>query len=188
MFEDVVLSLQSNSIGAFPCDTVWGLIGPVTDEAALALAQLKNRSLEKGFIVLIPDLESLFSWVTVSESQLALLTQIWPGPVTVILPKKEGVSDLITGGRSTLAIRFPGDGIICDLLKAYGKPLLSTSLNRSDEAPLDSLTYLSPEFRSQLSFCYEGQPALGLVSTLVDLTTRPYRVLREGAFDMGPYV
>ena len=101
--------LKQNQIGCFPCDTIWGIIGAMTPEAAQKIQRLKQRDPSKGFIVLIPD-SSFLNELTLplSKEIHSLLSDYWPGPLTVILLQKETISDSISGSTNSIAIRLLG--------------------------------------------------------------------------------
>lgn len=133
-------ALSSGEVVAAPAEGVYGYCCDSFVEASLQkLIRLKQRSLQKGLIVLIHherQLDELCASLGVAERE-AIATYWVEGqpPTTLLLPAKERLSPLLTGGRDTLAIRRTRVGYMQEYLAAWGQPLVSTSLNTSGEAP-----------------------------------------------------
>jgi len=130
--------VQRGGIIAYPTEAVFGLGCLATDDQALdRLIEIKGRDSHKGFIVVASELEQLSDFIEPPAVDLQhRLDQDWPGPVTWILPARPQTSGLLTGGRSTLAVRVsdhPTVRALCDLLD---KPLVSTSANLTGEPEL----------------------------------------------------
>ena len=149
---------------------MYGLVG-VAPETGERIRDIKGRGEDKPFLRLLPDP----SWV-VKFSSLAVperLLKYWPGPLTLVFPA-------IAGG--TVALRVPDSRFLGELLDAVGKPLYSTSVNRAGAAPLRTVEEMRREFEDVVDLIYDsGDLPPGLPSTLVDVTSRPCKVLRPGA-------
>ncbi len=153
-----------------PCDTIYGIVG-VDPEAEHRIRALKGRGEDRPFLRLVADA----SWVRAltGADAPARLARYWPGPLTLVLP-------LSAGG--TLALRVPAAAWLRELVAGLGRPLLSTSVNRSGHPSLWRVSDIEAEFGRDVDMVLDGgdlpdaQP-----STIVDATVRPYRVLRQGA-------
>ena len=161
--------LRSGMVGIIPCDTIYGLSGCVSDKIAERLYEIKRRPQSKSFITLmtINDLRS--SSLEVPEDIL----QRWPAPLTAILKDGKG---------GTAAVRVPSDGYIQSVMEISG-PIYSTSVNFSGEKSLLTFDDILPVFDDLVDFIIEDPSVSGgMPSTLIDASSKPYRVLRQGAY------
>jgi L-threonylcarbamoyladenylate synthase len=160
--------LSAGSVVALPTDTIYGLSALMSKPRALnRIAQMKGRAADKPFLLLVNGWE-MASKVAEIEGRQEALAEWWPGPRTVILPAKVQAPQLVsaTGG---IALRWPANPWLQQLLDRLGEPLVSTSLNRGGEAnlsrPLNLADYfagLEPDLVVDIGEL-NGQP-----STLVD--------------------
>ncbi len=174
-FPALVRTLREGRPAIAPGDTMYGIIG-IAPEADNAIRALKGRGEDKPFLLLLRDA----SWLArLSDSSLPRsLERYWPGPLTVVFAARAG---------GTVAVRVPDSPFLARLLDAVGKPLFSTSVNRSGSAPLTSIEDICREFERDVALIYDGGDAAPRPpSTLVDVTVRPFRVLRRGAVELGP--
>lgn len=126
-------TLQSGGIVGYPTEAVYGLgCDPDDDDALLEILWLKQRSPEKGLILIAADFNQLQDYIEPLPSEiLGKLLQSWPGPNTWLVPVKPDVSPLLTGGRKTLAVRVTDHPVAAELCRQFGGPLVSTSANLS---------------------------------------------------------
>jgi L-threonylcarbamoyladenylate synthase len=174
-FPALVRSLVDGQVAIAPGDTMYGIIGVAPDTDA-AIRALKGRGEDKPFLLLLKDA----TWLRqLSDTRPPPnLSRYWPGPLTIVLPARAG---------GTVAVRVPDSPFLARLLDAVGKPLYSTSVNRSGASPLTSIGQICIEFERDVAVIYDaGDVAPGPPSTLVDVTERPFRVLRKGALDLRP--
>ena len=167
--EEVVMRLKRGEVGIIPSDTIYGISSLVDDEAMERIYEIKERPQSKKLIVLSDkaSLESL--GLIVPDSIMAL----WPSPLTVILPTKEG---------ETLAVRVPDDKYLLTLLSETG-PLFSTSVNISGKPSLETFEEIYPVFSDRVDFIVRKENIVkGESSTLLDATKKPCRVIRQGAY------
>jgi L-threonylcarbamoyladenylate synthase len=154
---------------------MYGLVGAVPDSEE-RIRSIKGRGDEKPFLQLLPD----SSWVAKYSplSTPANLRKYWPGPLTLVFPTHEG---------GTVAFRVPDSRFLQRLLQCVSGPLYSTSVNRAGAAPLRTVQEMRREFEGDVDLIYDaGDISPGPPSTLVDLSSRPYKVLREGALVLTP--
>lgn len=167
--EETVKRLKAGEVGIIPSDTIYGISSLVDDEAMERIYEIKERPQSKKLIVLSDkaSLESL--GLIVPDSIMAL----WPSPLTVILPTKEG---------ETLAVRVPDDKYLLTLLSETG-PLISTSVNISGKPSLETFEEIYPVFSDRVDFIVRKENIVkGESSTLLDATKKPCRVIRQGAY------
>lgn len=125
--------LAGGGVIAYPTEGVWGLgCDPEDDAALLRLIELKGRDPGKGLILIASDLEQVEPWLPpLSEEQRSRLTATWPGPMTWVVPHRDDVSPLLSGGRPGLALRVSAHPVVRGICRAFGGPIVSTSANPS---------------------------------------------------------
>lgn len=163
--------LAKGGVAILPCDTIYGLVGMVPS-AQESLRFLKGRQETKPFLQLATlDMVKKRVQGTIDASILAS----WPGPLSVVLTELDGTAT---------AFRVPADPFMTAVLTSLGSPIYSTSVNFSGQESLSSFPEIVSTFASQVELIVEGDTSQGTVaSTLIDATVKPYRLLREGAFD-----
>ena len=167
--EDTIKRLRNGEVGIIPSDTIYGISSLVTEEAMERIYEIKERPQSKKLIVL-SDKNSLESLGLIVPDEILSL---WPSPLTVILPTKDG---------DTLAVRVPDDKYLSSLLSETG-PLFSTSVNISGKPSLETFEDIYPVFSEKVDFIVRKENIVkGESSTLLDATKRPCRILRQGAY------
>jgi len=127
----VAESLEKEEVAAIPTETVYGLAGNIySDKAIHSIFRIKQRPLFNPLIVHLPDVQALDDVASeVPEMAKKLADHFWPGPLTLLLPKKNSVPDLITAGKSTVAVRVPNHPVTLSLLNHLSFPLAAPSAN-----------------------------------------------------------
>lgn len=169
--------LLEGSVVVLPTDTVYGFSG-VVSESEDVIRKIKGRDETKPFIQLIAEPEDIYRYTDdVLPDQLLAM---WPGALTVIVPLKKR---LITGESevTTVAFRCPGDGWLRQIIKAVGKPIYSTSVNRSGQPVLSSVLEIDKEFGGEVKLIVDGgSTENALPSTLVKFEKGKCIILRQG--------
>ncbi|MBM4140507.1 MAG: threonylcarbamoyl-AMP synthase [Nitrospira sp.] len=177
-------SLRNGSIIAYPTETFYGLGTKYDIEGSLKkLYDIKQRPKEKPMPLIIGNKE-LLSDVAVSVNLLALsfIERFWPGPLTLILPAKENLSEYITAGTGKVAARIPGESFALSLAKTANFPIIATSANLSGMPPAQDADAVIRYFGDKIDLIFDGGFATGgLPSTIVDVTGDEIYILREGA-------
>jgi L-threonylcarbamoyladenylate synthase len=184
--------LRRDGLLAYPTETVYGLGSAPTVPALSALAQLKGRSPDKPFLLLVSGREMAERWgLVLTASARALSDAFWPGPLTLVLPGGEGrLPDQLRGREGGIAVRHTGHAAVARLVAALGYPLTSTSANRPGEPPAPGPDRIAQTFEGEIAagalLVLDGG-VLGNVppSTLVDCTGPVPRLVREGAIPRG---
>lgn len=175
--------LRAGGLVAFPTETVYGLgANALSAEAVAKIFQAKGRPATNPLIVHVAGVEEAKNVVADwPETAARLAERFWPGPLTLVLPKRPIVPDCVTAGLATAAVRMPAHPVALALIRAAQIPLAAPSANRS--------TYLSPtraehvlrDLNGLIDMVLDGGPTPGgLESTVLDLTTFPPRLLRPG--------
>ncbi len=167
MLAEIILS---GSVGALPCDTIYGISARVSRESEERIFTIKKRSASKSLICLM-SIEDLRG----SELDVPLvLYDIYPAPLTAILKGKDGL---------THAVRVPSDDFVLSLLSLTG-PLFSTSVNISGKKSLLTFDDVFSSFSESLDFIVKADiKEEGTASTIVDMSARPYKVIRMGSYN-----
>jgi len=132
-----VEALRNGGVIAYPTEAVFGLgCDPLEADAVERVLELKQRDASKGLILIASDMDQLLPFMgKLSSEVLGKLEASWPGPVTWVVPVAAHVSPRLTGGRSSLAVRVTAHPVAAALCEACGMALVSTSANRSGQAP-----------------------------------------------------
>jgi L-threonylcarbamoyladenylate synthase len=171
--------LRRGELVAFPTETVYGLGANALDEKAVAkIFAAKGRPAGNPIIVHVSDREMLRRVAfRVPAPAKKLIASFWPGPLTLVLPKRRAVPDSVTAGLPTVAVRMP-DGVARDLIRLAGVPVAAPSANRSGRPSPTTAAHVRRDFPGL--FVLDGGPAAhGLESTVVAFD--PPRILRHGA-------
>lgn len=165
----------------YPTDTIYGFGGdPFNKKAASKISKIKTREASKNYILLIDSLTSLLNYVEIrKEAHLDFLLSIWPNPVSVVLKLNSEKRKKL--GVETAAFRIPNHIFCKRLLNSIKMPLISTSVNRSSEIPLNDPELILQEFEGEIdALFYTRKKIFGTASTLIDLTGEEPVLLREG--------
>ncbi|MBM7704067.1 L-threonylcarbamoyladenylate synthase [Metabacillus iocasae] len=175
--------LKKGEVVAFPTETVYGLGGDATsDQAVDKIFLAKGRPSDNPLIVHIGYKEQLSSIVThVPMKAEKLIEQFWPGPLTIILPKKAGLSEKVTAGLSTVAVRMPAHPVALALLKEVNLPIAAPSANLSGKPSPTLAKHVINDLEGRISGVVDGGPTgVGLESTVLDCTGEVPVILRPG--------
>ncbi|HEX7150689.1 MAG TPA: L-threonylcarbamoyladenylate synthase [Thermoanaerobaculia bacterium] len=171
--------LRAGGVVLLPTDTIYGLHAVATNARAVGrITQLKGREDTKPFVVLGSSIAQLRELgVVATDELLAQLGELWPAPLTVILPLREAIP--ASRGAATLAVRIPASDWLRELIAQTG-PLVSTSANRSGEPPTSDPKNLARDLKEALDGLLDAGPREGEASAIVDLTSTEPRFIREG--------
>ena len=174
--------LRAGQLVAFPTDTVYGVGAPVFDAASVAAIYVaKERPPEKAIPVLIAD-ESDLPCITASVPECAriLIARFWPGALTLVLPKRSDVPEIVSSDE-TIAVRIPDLDLTRAFLRLTG-PLAATSANRSGQPSPVTAADVMAQLGGRIAAVLDGGSCPGgIPSTVVDCVASPPRVLRQGA-------
>ena len=186
MIEETSLSLKSGQIAAFPTETVYGLGAIISDEnAVLKIYLAKGRPPEKPLSILVGKAEEMDEIAqNIPKSARLLAGNFWPGPLTIILTKKDKISDQITAGKKTVGIRMPAHEIPLEILKRTG-PLACPSANLSGGEEPTSADDVLRDLNNKIDILIDGgKTEFKIPSTIIDLTAVPPKILRHGGTDV----
>lgn len=175
--------LRNKGLVAFPTETVYGLGADALDEAAAAkIYAAKGRPSDNPLIVHIADTSAVYELASeVPEKAVMLMEAFWPGPLTIILPKKAIVPDGTTGGLNTVAIRMPSHPAALSLIKESGVYIAAPSANTSGRPSPTTAQHVIEDMNGKIDMIIDGgEVGIGIESTIVDLTGDVPAILRPG--------
>lgn len=175
--------LRKGKLVAFPTETVYGLGGNAFDATASArIYEAKGRPSDNPLIVHIAETEALNDLAAeVPEAAYALADAFWPGPLTMILKKSDKVPKTTTGGLETVAIRMPADPVAATLIRLSGIYVAAPSANASGRPSTTKAEHVIEDLDGKIDVIIDGgASAIGLESTIVDLTGEVPLILRPG--------
>ena len=176
--------IRAGALVAFPTETVYGLGANALDADAVGrIFEAKGRPGDNPLIVHISDPGQLPPLINAEPSPMAraLMDAYWPGPMTLIFPKSELVPMAVTAGLSTVAIRFPAHPDARALIDTAQRPIAAPSANRSGRPSPTTAQHVLEDMAGRVPLILDGGPcAVGLESTVIDVTGDTPRVLRPG--------
>lgn len=175
--------LRDGHLVAIPTETVYGLAVNALDGAAVAsVFTAKGRPMDNPLIVHIGDMADWASLVThIPENAQKLADAYWPGPLTIILPAASHIPTEVTGGLTTVAVRYPAHPIAQAVILHSGCPLAAPSANRSGSPSPTNAARVAEDMNGRIAAILDGGDcAVGVESTVVDLCHNPPRLLRPG--------
>lgn len=165
----IIAILSNTGIVIMPCDTIYGIVGiaPLSEKK---IRKLKGREETKPFLLLIKkEWISRFTRIEIDSYLLGF----WPGPLTIIVPGINGYS---------IGLRVPDDDRLQDLLLRLNEPLYSTSVNKAGYESLCKSNDIEKNFGTVVDlFVNEGDMEGGTPSTIIDISKKPYKIIRDGA-------
>jgi L-threonylcarbamoyladenylate synthase len=178
------LLLREGRLVGFPTETVYGLGGDATsDSAVAAIFAAKGRPRFNPLIVHVPGLAEAEVIAIFDARARGISSAFWPGPLTLMLPRRAegGVSLLACAGLDTVAVRVPAHPVAQALLREVGWPLAAPSANRSGRVSPTEAAHVAAELGDRVAMILDGgQCAVGVESTVLDLTDATPRLLRPG--------
>ncbi len=180
--------LREGGLVAFPTETVYGLGANALDASAVArIFAAKGRPANNPLIVHVADTRAARRVVADWPPLAAMLAErFWPGPLTLVLPKRDTVPDAVTASGPTVAVRVPAHPLAQALVRAAGVPIAAPSANRSTELSPTRAEHVLRGLDGRIDVLLDGGPtAGGIESTVLDLTATPPRLLRPGLLSIA---
>jgi len=172
---------QSGGIFIYPTDTIYGFgCNPFNDTALQTLNNLKDRGEQKQYVLLVDSVSTLLKYIDLDDDQIiVMLKNIWPNPISFILNLNYKTKNLLK--YNAAAFRIPNNTFCLNLLSELKAPLVSTSVNFSNQQPLTDYPSINNVFGDRVeAIFFMNENENTEASTLVDLTKKPPKILREG--------
>jgi L-threonylcarbamoyladenylate synthase len=169
--------LREGAVIAFPTDTLYAVGARAADPVALdRLYDIKRRPSTQPMVWLVTGAEQAAAVAHISTSAAGLMRRFWPGPLTLVLPSKEGAA------ATTIAVRAPNHAVALALLRRLGEPIASSSANPAGEAPPVNADQVIERLGDRIDLVIDGGACrIGQPSTILDLSGEAPRILRQGA-------
>jgi L-threonylcarbamoyladenylate synthase len=181
--------LAAGQLVALPTETVYGLAGDALDRLAVArIFEAKERPFFDPLIVHLPSLDWLDRLTAAAGDPLvqALIRRFWPGPLTLVLPRRPIVPEIVTAGLPTVAIRMSAHPLLHAVLSRFGKPVAAPSANRFGRISPTAASHVLEELDGRIPLILDGGPcALGVESTVIAPGEGALHLLRAGPVTAG---
>lgn len=174
--------LAEGGVVAIPTETVYGLAANALDSNAVKkIFEAKGRPADNPLIIHITKAEDMEKYAYPNEKAYALAKRFWPGPLTIILPKKDIIPSIVSAGLDTVAIRCPSHPIARQIIDEAGVPLAAPSANLSGKPSPTKAEHVFDDFGDKIDGIIDGGSCdCGLESTVVTVATNPPVLLRPG--------
>jgi len=175
--------IEKSGVVAFPTETVYGLGASALDPKGIEKIFIaKGRPSDNPLIVHITRTEEVFQLVrSVPEKAIKLMKAFWPGPLTMIFKKEKIIPDIVTAGGDTVAIRMPDHPVAKALIEISGVPLVAPSANASGKPSPTMARHVWDDLEGKIHGIIDGGGcAVGIESTVIDMTENPPMLLRPG--------
>ena len=181
-------ALEAGEIIAYPTDTVYGLGCDLFNKKAVdRLYQVKRMPTTHNLAFICPDLSEIARYADVENQNYRVLKRFLPGPYCFILEATREVPKIVHMKRKTVGIRVPDHAVILDLVRGLGRPIISTTAQLPGEEPFIDPTDIDRTFRG-LSMVLDAGAGGMVPTTVIDLTTSPPTIVREGAGPIDDFV
>ncbi|MFZ3375261.1 MAG: L-threonylcarbamoyladenylate synthase [Chthoniobacterales bacterium] len=183
---EAVTLLHAGEIVGLPTETVYGLAADALNPLAIAkIFEAKERPRFDPLIVHLPDRAWLKKIVDLPAKDrqliLKLVEKFWPGPFTMVLPKREIVPEIVTSGLDTVAVRMSAHPVFAEVVRVFGKPLAAPSANRFGRISPTTAQHVQDELDGRIPLVVDAGPAThGIESTIVAIRTGKIDILRRG--------
>ena len=175
--------IKKGGLVAVPTETVYGLAADGTNAQAVEqIYEVKGRPTVKPLSLMVHGPEAIGEFCRdVPQAAYELARRFWPGPLTIVLKAREHIPSIVLAGGSTVGLRCPDHPVTLELLKKTGKPFAAPSANPSGEASPKTARQVIDYFDGKIEGVIDGGACgLGAESTIIDMSSKPYRILRQG--------
>ena len=180
---EAIRRLDSGQIVAIPTETVYGLACRAdNDESIKRVFAAKGRPADHPLILHVAPDTDLTHWCDLTATAHRLTARFWPGPLTVLLPRGPRTSDLVTGGRDTVAVRMPSHVMAQEVIHGLSVPVVAPSANSFGHVSPTTARHVLDDLGDRVDAVLDGGSCdIGVESTIVDCTVHPPQILRPGA-------
>lgn len=179
---EAVAVLRKGGAVGMPTETVYGLAADARRERAVArVFELKGRPNTNPLIVHVASVEVAEQYAVVDDRAPKLFAKFSPGPLTIVLPLRQGISSLVTAGLNTVGIRIPDHPLALELLRAFDGPLAAPSANRSNHVSPTTAEHVRRDFGDAVPVLDGGACRVGIESTVLTLAADRPTILRPGS-------
>lgn len=181
--KEVASIIREGGIVIFPTETVYGIgVNGLNETAIKKLYEVKQRPINKPISLLVNSIEMIEEIAKdITEIEYDLIKRFFPGPLTIVLKKREIVPDIVTAGFNTVGIRMPENEIALKLIEYAGVPIATPSANISGRPSGTNLKEIMKDFNNKVDYFIDGGISkIGVASTIVQLINGNPYILRKG--------
>lgn len=187
--QQVVDVLKEGGVIIYPTDTVYGLGCDITNDAAVdKICRLRGLDPKKANLSFIcTDISQVSDYAAqIDNDVFRMMKRNLPGPFTFILKSNNQVPKMFKNRKRTIGVRIPDNQIVLEIVKALGRPILTTSLRNDDEVTeyFTDPSEIEEDFTNDVDLVIDGGPGRNVPSTIVDCTGRDPEVVRQGAGEL----
>ncbi len=178
--KELINIFSSGKIAILPSDTVYGIFADATNEEAIRRVDEAKGS-NKPHLMVVSSIDMLKEYVSeIDDLQEKIIKKYWPNTLTILFKKNDKISDELTKGSPLVGVRMPNNKFLLDLLNEYGKPLLSSSANITNEKVITNVNMLDDRLKSKIDYIYDAGDLSDIASTLIKVENNKIIFLREG--------
>lgn len=176
--------INDGEIVVFPTETVYGIgADALNEEAIKKLYNIKERPVNKKISLLVSSIDMLKKFTqNISNAEEKLIKEFFPGPLTLILHKKDIIPDILTNNEDVVGFRMPANEIALELIENVGNPIATSSANRSGQPTGETIDDIKNVFKNEVDFYIDGgKSKIGTPSTIVQVIDEVPHIIREGS-------
>lgn len=181
---EVAEIIKNNGVVIFPTETVYGIGGnALSCQVVDKVYQIKQRPREKAINILLPNAERIEEYADIiDEKEKRIIQKFMPGPITIILKRKDNIGNGFTLNDGTIGVRIPNSPIVQAILKKVNVPLIAPSANISGKPSGTDVNSILKDFENKVDAVIDGgKSKLGISSTIVKVVNGKVEILREGS-------
>ena len=177
--------VKKGGVIVYPTDTVYGLgCNPFNENAVKRLFKIKGER-TKPLPILASNIKEIEKIAQTTETTIKLAKKFWPGPLTMVLPKKSSLSNTVTCNLGSVAVRVPNHQVALELIRLSGGLLVGTSANKSGKKPSRTALDAAEQIGEEVDVILDGgSTPIGASSTVIDLTEERPKILRQGPIEI----
>ena len=176
--------IKNGGLVIFPTETVYGIgTNALNSKAVKKLYEVKKRPYEKPISLLVNSIEMIENIAKdITKLEYELIKNFFPGPLTIILKKKENISNMVTANKETVGVRMPQNDIALKLIEYAGVPIATPSANISGKPSGTNMKDIMRDFEKKVEYFIDnGSSKIGQASTIVQIIDETPYILRKGA-------
>ena len=177
--------VKKGRVIVYPTDTVYGLgCNPFNENAVKRLFKIKGER-TKPLPILASNIKEIEKIAQTTETTIKLAKKFWPGPLTMVLPKKSSLPNTVTCNLGSVAVRVPNHQVALELIRLSGGLLVGTSANKSGKKPSRTALDAAEQIGEEVDVILDGgSTPIGASSTVIDLTEERPKILRQGPIEI----
>jgi len=178
--------VKNGGLVVYPTDTVYGLgCDPFNVKAVERVFKVKGERKEKPLPILASDIKFIKKIANINEKARKIAEKHWPGPLTLVVPKKPALPNIVTCGLASVGVRIPNHTVAIQLINLCDGLLIGTSANKTGEKSSRNAQEASKQIGEKVDIILDNGPTpLGQESSIVDLTLEKPKMLREGPLNL----